>query len=846
MQTTDVLVVAVTEYALAHRMVVDRDVDISFYNAFCALICYHAKRWRMEIDDTVGDGSVRRLYHAVGDQCTVELLVYGGSRESTLLLFECGVAREFWQHMVAAIACYEWLDVPMCVQRAFAVCARMPSPLLRISYTNTTYAWIMYVYNERIVICEYVCAQRTSLPAAAATRNVDIDDQLRTFCDDNVAAMVRAAESRSGDFFAPTHVRGTPADVQRLYEYVLCGVYDAQKVMNGSSSSVALPSSNDELAKRALPAHAAVDLYHTACIVFKLLASTSVAQRGVSYARQRIQQLHATDEQRELLSIATSDLFHSQALLYNFHVRPWRERAQTTFVPCRVTAGGARAAQFAASVDMPMQMRAVAELSRRHTDDNQSLVVSVELEFSTTSSVSNADVAASVRRALPWAREGVDFVLVWSPACVDRFVVLLATKHWHLMTYAYVPYALLRRSYHAVGEPNRGDALARTFDAYAGHQIGIRSMAHALRTLALLLQLPYVTSDVFSDDAALAAVRRLVRVLHVYASNMDELVTCLFNGYRNNRLSPLWTVLGTVLAPRADNVFITMPANARSHRWPEWMPSHIWTSCFAAVNDHGDARAERDYDFVRQLNDHFDVDSPHPLLSQTLPLTNGTVDEQQQHTRKRRRTHQAKFQCVGVYGEPASASATGHVTSYGEHAQLRAVGRSVVRDASVALHLNLVDTILRDSPDPRKLLHCVRVCPREEPLNAHVYRVPRAIGAPTRWTRPSQPTPRAAPSLDVHALTLGNFVRALTCVGDVCGAHRGASDVLDRAKRAVSVLLDAAAPNYGADLFALSKAELVPSYQARFEPPDAEARPFCDAQPFFVEGALANIAFLCR
>jgi len=744
------------------------------------------------------------------------------------------------------------------------------------------------------LFCEYALTQhsvQSSAEALAMTKVVDDEQTLRelgvALIDANVSALAAHADTRScfdelGTLPALYETDGASAErVQRLYETVLVGAHHI-RVTNG-----ALPSWIDR--RRGDNALHDIRLYIMTCRLFNLLLSHDDDDGG---APPLVECEHlsadASDEDVRVVRMIVERMYDVHTIMRYCQMMPLDLGQFSQVTRCVVSIGHDQALAFARLLSMNVQRAAVEHLVNEARARGTRLVTvtpyggsGLRREQASAAVPTSLELGAIVRAADPSAREGIDFVIVWSPGQRHSYALLVDETIWQSMTYATVPFVLCNRRRrlsitHGDHAMNLGDCLARTLRAYERNECSAKCAAVALHVLARMLEFTVYNEDAFvGDEQVRAAIVRIERVLALIAGDngVASLVRTLFYMFDGKRPSFLAT-LETLLTPHAEDVFLAMHHNSARNAVPPWLSddAQLWTAFF----EH-EQPSKYMLSRCRERNNELNV----------APLHDVAYNEDDHGIRGRpslkreRDAAQASFRCVGAHGCTYRAVDAGHTSRYGPHATVRSMTPSVVVERDYRAHLDLIDRALVHASNPALILRELRVSVRSDPTS-WLYRVPLACRVPrTPYKAYSVLRTRirdVATELHSFDVTLANFVRILTAVSDVyynfppghevvvddnhrivagadvdtarlAGAKYVEDERLHRAYEHVYKVL-VVEPTFGDGLLPVLRAEMAGSEPDSYDPverlvhtPASLPRPLAFAQPYLVEGVMANFFY---
>jgi hypothetical protein len=496
-------------------------------------------------------------------------------------------------------------------------------------------------------------------------------------------------------------------------------------------------------------------LFPMAVRLYRLLFSTTCRSDVVDVLEQ-LPSLHAEARplDMKLASMLVRDLFDVPLVLRYCHLVPKRLRLRNVInVDCAVGIGSRRAADMAERSSMRLQADAVQSMEQRH-DRYDLLTVRPVCDRGSRGrgNVSPMWLASSIRDCVPTAREGVDFVILWTPDSTDKTAAMLVTRK--LWTTVSTVGSMRAHANEQRPSVERALSVARVFNAYARRDASAEHLAQALRHLSALLGHRGIDRSndegrLFSVDRAPAALERLERVLALYAGSCAQLVDVLYND-KDDQCRKLEQALVNVLMPRSQALMMAMPSKAGREYAGDWVTAggdaarQLWRRFFWTPRTGAAVYRERRNDELHVTGVHQQLNTAErTAISETCeryyrPFDDGIdthIDINGSggvRGRKRPRNEedsasvaQQTFHSVAIGGVPFALTDATLKSHFGVSAVMRSAPPQWCVDAEMGeAHLHLIDTIMRHSKNASVWLGEVYAMRTNERPNRECVRVP--------------------------------------------------------------------------------------------------------------------------
>lgn len=696
----------------------------------------------------------------------------------------------------------------------------------------------------------------------------------------------------------------TPVTVQQMYEFVVVLAQHIRQDVPGSIGTTATTTTTKKwwsglrtgfdklprLAKMAAHAFNWFLIHDPSSMSYEELENT---------AKQWGDETERTVTDVKVFGTLIYNLVAIPTLVRYHHVDTTLVQAFTTFTRVVVLTGTARASALARQLDMALQMEALERISNIVTRTSlSSYVTLMPSTYETTVWPTALELGTVVRHVSSGAREGIDFVIVWSPHDTSQYALVVTKRICERLLYDWTPRLLLSSSKPPPGG-NRGDVIARILDIYAKKECSWQSAAAVLATTATVL---IGCSDVICANSYRSALHvdsmivRINSVLKRLCNSTFDLVVLLYMMLLGKRMS-MWRLFEVLFTPRAYNVFFAMSTLARRESPPPFLRNAlpIWESFFASVPDTVDTRRQQRLADIINVRRHvmpltkFDDNSSSTVRRNDDAADNNNnnntgdrfvehrfdIDEFDAITLARLQTYEPsdkiQYGAVGVHGTSFLASDVGHTMVPNEpRAPMRAASRARIESHDAQLHLDIIDCALSHTTTSQKLamilrnLRVVAVADRDP----YLFRTPidpksRLTVVATTVNIPTSTTISecAAKLRDTTDLNVQMLVRIWTAVADGLAVVTESVDVdtadigvLTRDSRLRSILVyvaDILAKDnhaYASDVLGVSQSQFVGTQSGcRREinrlVVDEMPRALAFAQPFLVEGALTNFFY---
>lgn len=348
------------------------------------------------------------------------------------------------------------------------------------------------------------------------------------------------------------------------------------------------------------------------CNLFSVLRSAQAADSVMVAQRLAVT---ATGHDPVVVALI-NDLFHSHMIIRAQQVVRIGHRilSHHSFRETIASSSSGEGMRLATSWRCFMQQKIILYLKHTYSDDEL-----VTLRFIEDPVPTPLELRATVTSSIPELRDGLDYVIVWSPMHVHReTAVVLQRRHFHLLCGGELVRCLARQQrLDSYWFPQRntlyaGARVARAFldNAYTGYH---------MQALAIICRVRITSTVHFCEgDEVQAAFNRLLLLLTRLVAGAKTkarlaLVDAVCEACEKGDGEPLWTVLETALTSCATDVVYSVPRNKRPipDRPPANLPSRneeLWANMFGAAKTRPTAQivdAKR-----RKLNDpDYDCDS---------------------------------------------------------------------------------------------------------------------------------------------------------------------------------------------------------------------------------------------
>lgn len=571
--------------------------------------------------------------------------------------------------------------------------------------------------------------------------------------------------------------------------------------------------------------------------------------------------------------LLVDDLSGVRLTLARYHAVPRRECPR--LLKCLVK--NDRGALVAKQATSAAQRRIVAQVCRRHGAEN---MLSVTVTDAETRPPTVDEIVSSLRAAVPELRCGHDYALVYAIDAPTHWHLAVSRLHWRALALGHIAFVCAR--YPRVSTM-RARPTANFVAALLEYATSPQLVALALRAAGSLLSVRGTSTSMFADTDAPAAVRRVNMLVQMLAPTRRHLVELLDEALDHGAAHRLWNALALALTPHAASVSLLVRSTgvARARELNSAYPLDVRALYETFFVRASSKRAESDA-LKRAHTANESVCAPTPYQIKVGPdYSDARYAISAEHAtawRNRvavafadatsdnppRSLKNAAFRAYGVRSKPivyAQQTLFTLPTSNGtEHLRLLDTAL-LLNDAKNMLRLRVCATAIGDPT-----LFCV-------PLSARVPAAycPDEVKTRLRDTRAKLKRPRTdepvADDDDDIPVTLALLLRTLDALAIERRAgvmKRGRGDPpVEMARRSAIVArtlarLDTATVTTSIDAMATSlavyRADVVPSTsESRSAQQSANvrrllyvrkerffARPFVDARPLLITGALTN------